>query len=191
MKKTIESIHNQTYKDYEIIVIHDKDRKGANWARNKGAKQANGDYLFFCDDDVELESWALEKLLETLVTKNEAYAYGWFRLGTKTKGDRGFCPDMLRTCNFISTMSLVRKDIFLEVGGFDESFTRLQDWDLWLTMLDNGYRGAYCGLRIFKTTKDPDGISSDKNTPYEEALKMIEKKHKIGRNRESSNLHNN
>jgi len=61
---------------------------------------------------------------------------------------------------------------------------RLQDWDLWLTMLKNGKYGAYCDDLIFET-KVRKGITYGENLnphdTFEEAERAIKQKHKFGR----------
>ena len=76
----LKSIMNQTYKDYEVIVVNDgtKDNsmeivkkynvkvieqknKGLSAARNTGVKVAKGDYLIFLDSD---DSWNKDLLKE-------------------------------------------------------------------------------------------------------------------------------
>ena len=81
LKKAINSVLNQTYKNIEIIVVDDAssdgtyeycskikqikylriekdDSKGGNYARNLGIQNAKGDYIAFLDDDDE---WLKEK----------------------------------------------------------------------------------------------------------------------------------
>ena len=69
------------------------------------------------------------------------------------------------------------------VRPFDEKLQRLQDWDVWLTMLEQGKRGIYCDDLIFTTQIKP-GITYDKNlNPFknhEEARQVISKKHNLG-----------
>ena len=83
-KETIKSIFNQTYKNYEVIVIYDdtclkevafiknvlkkiilkkliinNKNYGVGISRNKGIKQATGKYIAFCDAD---DTWKKNKL---------------------------------------------------------------------------------------------------------------------------------
>lgn len=162
IKKTIQSILNQTYKDLEIIIVDDgsidggvedvkkfyKEVKlfsenghhGADWARNYGAHFAAGEYFFFCDADIILRPDAFKKLKKTLDENRQAsYAYSAFQLGWKIFKSRPFDAQSLEARNFISTMSLIRANDF---PGFDEKLKKFQDWDLWLTMLERGKTGV-------------------------------------------------
>ena len=106
-----------------------------------------------------------------------SYSYGSYEMDGKIQCDKEFNPATLRDTNFISTMSLIRTKDF---PGFDESIKRLQDWDLWLTMLlkDQNY-GVYVGKKIF-TTQKRDGITEGKDAqPYAEAVEIIKKKHSL------------
>lgn len=83
----LDSISNQTYKNYEVIVVDDgstddslekvkkynsfkvlkTNRRGAGGARNCGLKEATGDYIIFLDSDDYLTSnESLEKLVKTI-----------------------------------------------------------------------------------------------------------------------------
>lgn len=88
LKRAINSVLAQTYKDIEIIIISDGSTdgtstfvnnlqktdarikyheyfpsKGGNYARNKGILESKGDYIAFLDDDDEWLSEKLEKQL--------------------------------------------------------------------------------------------------------------------------------
>ena len=60
------SIHAQTYKDVELIVIDDAGGTGAAAARNRGLELADGKYVAFCDADDYLEPDAIERLVAAM-----------------------------------------------------------------------------------------------------------------------------
>lgn len=85
LKKCLDGVFNQTYKDYEVIVVNDgtKDNsmdivkdynvkvinqknQGLSAARNAGVKKAIGDYLIFLDSDDYWEKNLLKELSKSL-----------------------------------------------------------------------------------------------------------------------------
>lgn len=165
---TEESIASQTiYPQTETIVVHDVNRRGAPWARNQGFLEAKGEFLFFCDDDIVLKPDALENLLKALQDHPErSYAYGDYDYqnhptagsGRHLAGPFGFAR--LLQGNYISTMSLIRREPFISVGGWAENVPFLQDHRLWLDMATNGYKGQYVPGVLFSTTYS-EGITTE------------------------------
>ena len=60
------SIHEQTYKDIEIIVIEDPERTGAASSRNRGLAKATGEYVAFSDADDYLSPDAIERMVAAM-----------------------------------------------------------------------------------------------------------------------------
>lgn len=116
---------------------------------------------------------ALESLLEALNEHPEAsYSYGAYNIGSETYCDQEFRADALRLMNYISTMSLIRTKDFPALM----STLYIVDWYLWLTMLDQGKTGVYCGRVIFDTPIR-DGITQNGKVPFSEAYEIVKKKH--------------
>jgi hypothetical protein len=173
---TLTSLACQTFRDFDIIVSHDHGR-GANWARNRGFELVDTPFVLFSDDDILWEPQALEWMMAALELHPEAsYSYGCYSIPeVGTQCDHPFDAERLRRHNFISTMSIIRTADF---PGFDESIRRFQDWDVWLTMLQRGQTGVYCGSHIFQTRLRP-GITYGGELTVEEATRIIRNKHAL------------
>jgi glycosyltransferase involved in cell wall biosynthesis len=195
---TLKSLEKQSYGGIkEIIRVEDAFARGANWARNKCLQQVTTPYVLFSDNDISWKPWAISKLARVLKNnKDISYAYGTYlwtwekdgKVKTNLACNEEWSAERLKDYskgNFVSTMSLVRTKDFC---GFDENVKRLQDWDVWLTMLEQGKKGKHCGDIIFETDIKKGGISCDNPYTYEMALKDLIKKHKPY---ESCNIHKN
>jgi glycosyltransferase involved in cell wall biosynthesis len=170
---TLASLQKQTFKDFQIVVSPDK-RGNANWARNHGFERCSSRYVLFSDDDIKWEPDALQVLVEALEPCPRAsYSYGAYRCGKRINSGQHFNSQELLRKNYISTMSVIRSEHF---PGFDESLQRLQDWDLWLTMLEQGHVGVFCGRTVFSTEVRP-GITHNGKISWHEAERIVRVKH--------------
>lgn len=173
------------------IIINDNPG-GACKKRNDGFKKATQPYVFFCDDDILLPADALEKLYNSLKNeqvndKDVKYSYCSYTgivlhphthpmRGNFQINSRPFNANALKSGNYISTMSLIERDVF---PFFDENLKRLQDWDIWLTMLSNGYKGVFVNNLNFFAFYLDEGITSNNNNERDAILAII-KKHNLG-----------
>jgi glycosyltransferase involved in cell wall biosynthesis len=197
LARCLESIKNQTFQDYEIIIVDDgsdeplpdiegvkiirQENKGAPVARNRGFKESTGKYVIFCDADVTMQSDMLAKMNKVLdENPSVSYVYSSFKFGLKKFKLWEFNADKLKEMPYIHTTSLIRREHFL---GFDESLKRLQDWDLWLTMLERGHTGKWVNDILF-TVKGGGTMStwlpsivSKYNKAYQQNINIIKKKH--------------
>lgn len=98
--ETLDSLYNQSFKDFEIICINDgsndktlkklfywKEKKvfniniinqvshGVSYTRNIGIKAANGKYIMFCDSDDLYHPTMIEKLFYAIENNNTDSAY--------------------------------------------------------------------------------------------------------------------
>ncbi len=215
---TIKSIEKQTFQNFEVIIVNDgstdktalvfekfaiknklindyyfinQSNKGAPAARNRGFKESRGSYLFFCDDDAVLRPDALEVMLRELSNNpSAAYVYPSFYWGRRLFKLWPFSVERLKKMPYIHTMALIKRERFPDTG-WDESIKKFQDWDLWLTMMENGQYGFFIDEPLFKI-KTGGGISSwlpsfsYKYLPflktvkkYNKAMAIIKEKHKL------------
>ena len=198
--KTLVELEKQTFKDFEVIIVDDgstdatqvlldqyfaltptlkvvrvrQDHLGSNIARNTGYKEAKGEFLLFLDADKLLKPDALSSFLKKLLLKpKKAYAYCWFeRDGVSNKAGK-FDEEKLKTGKLLIDMcSLIRTKFFT---GFDENLKRLQDWDLWLSILSKGGRGVRVKKTLFTTVSRDGDITSSEDLTESDAY--IRKKH--------------
>jgi len=169
---TIKSLYKQTFKNFDIIIINDFDGN-ANRARNMGLRSVTTPYVLFSDNDINWAPTAIEDLYRCLEDNPDvSLSYGSYEMGGKTISNVDWDPKQLKKLNYISTMSMVRTK---DHPGFDENIKRLQDWDVWLTMMENGKKGKYIGKTIF-STKVRQGITYS-SIPIHEAVSVIKQKH--------------
>lgn len=174
---TLRSLAASTFRDFEVIVSWDHGG-GACAARNAGFRLASAPLVLFSDDDITWMPDGIQRLVSALeANPDAAYSYGAYVMHGRVQCDRDFDPKALRRQNYISTMSVIRREAF---PGFDEDLRRLQDYDLWLTMLAAGHHGVYAGPGVIFSTKVRNGITYAPDAqPYETALQIVRRKHGI------------
>ena len=169
--KCLNSILNQTYKDFEVVIIdHDssdntaeiikslnsdkikyflnKDNKGIASVRNFGITKSQGDYIFFTDSDCIVSKNWIEEGMRILVNSEIAGVEGKTiaenqNFGASQHFVENFNGDQYQTCN------IGYKKFFLnECGMFNEKYK-------------NAYEDIDLALRIkkkFKIEFNPDMI---------------------------------
>jgi len=128
----------------QIKTIRLEKNRGPATARNKGAQVAQGDFLVFLDSDVELFPDTLHNLAEIFKQKPEVSVVS----GTwvKEQSSKSFFPNFkaLRDwsywhqerdknshyCIFSTRISAMRRSLFISLGGFNESYSCLEDFEL-------------------------------------------------------------
>jgi glycosyltransferase involved in cell wall biosynthesis len=124
-------------------------------ARNRAARMASGEWLAFLDADDE---WLPEKLVKQLAVADEktgmVYTERWNvgdigRINERQSSGQplweGEIFEHLLLANFITVSSVImRKTVFEELGGFDESLKVCEDWDLWLRYTERGGHVGVC-----------------------------------------------
>ena len=136
---TPEVLSSVAGKDNRLRVIRHAEGGGAPRARNAGARAAGGTVLAFLDDDCLFHPEKIRRQLRYLDEEHGVVCCqqiirdlegGWV-----VEGAAGAGPMSLERLPNVGTNTiLVRRELFQEVGGFDELLPRLQDFELLLRL---------------------------------------------------------
>lgn len=163
IRRLILSVRNQSFKNREIILVDnnstDKTLSLAremnlkvytvgperSTQRNFGAKVAKGKYLLILDADMELAPQVIsecvklmssDKKIGGIVIPEQSLSSGFW--GKVKAFERSFYneegDEITDAARFFS------KEVFEQVGGYDESITGPEDWDLPDTIKKAGYK---------------------------------------------------
>ena len=204
--EAIESILNQTFKDFEFLIINDgstdgtakilqsyQDHRikiinnekniGLTKSLNKGLRFAKGEYIARMDaDDISMPE-RLEKELEFMEAHRNYAVVGTFLnvldedskvVGTIEKpiGDDQI-REFLKKDNCIGHGSaMVRKKSLLNIGYYNESIEKAQDYDLWLRISER-YKMANIPQYLYMWRNYKENISAKHNNEQKHFVEMI------------------
>lgn len=151
----LKSLNGQSYRNIEIIIVDDGsldktrevvksynvklingEHKGPGYSRNLGAKIAKGNILIFIDADMTFNRDYIKKMIEPILSKKDTIGttheqeivknidniwsrcWGSIRVSKKNSKD-------------VTIFRAIRKDKFLQLGGFDPIYGYADDQTLW------------------------------------------------------------
>lgn len=172
--------------DDNRIIYHKQENRGQSEARNTGALLSTSDYIAFHDSD---DVWRENKLQRQMSYMEENPQYGMVYcsfLKHMLDGETFTTPnsnligetegDMFLTLlvnNKISTQTmLLKKDLFLELGGFDLSLRCLEDWEFALRFSKSYYIG-HVNETLVDVYQQPGSVSTNVIEYFETRCKMI------------------
>jgi glycosyltransferase involved in cell wall biosynthesis len=185
LPESIESALQQTLQPHEIIVVDDGStdntrevvarypvkyiylaQVGPSAARNHGIREAVGDWIAFLDAD---DRWLPRKLeLQAAAVRDEGFCYCATTLfhedgqtAPRQFYDARHVKTVLRRQNCIDTSSvLIRKDLLIRIGGFNETIRAGEDWEVWLKLAQlTGFAAVPGRLLLYRVTGT--GLSAD------------------------------
>ena len=135
-----ETILNEYIIKQQIKYIKHETNKNGSAARNTGFKVSSGEYIVFLDDDDYLFPEKTQIQIDQLEEKGEEYGFSVSAGYYVHKNGRGYLKrinhkdaflfNYLMDRNYFNTSALVlRRKCILDIGGFDESYQRHQDWE--------------------------------------------------------------
>jgi glycosyltransferase involved in cell wall biosynthesis len=171
LHEAIESVLAQTSHDFEIVVIDDgstdeytrlvlsqferprtaivhQANRGLAHARNAGIARSTGRYICCLDPDDRLRPGFFERACAILDTDSEVgFVSAHFEMFDERDGAFRFesCDfPLLLVHNRAIEPALFRRAAWERAGGYFAGFSSsgIEDWDLWITVVELGYRAA-------------------------------------------------
>lgn len=169
----LKSITRQTYKNIKVILVDNSSTDGTlkktrafkkvkvykggperSAQRNYGAKKSSGKYLLFLDADMRLSAKVVEKCVAavessrkigSVIIPEQSIAFSFWE---KVKEfERSFYND--KGDPVTDAARFFPNKIFWEAGGYDETITGPEDWDLPETIRELGYRDGRISEKIY------------------------------------------
>lgn len=214
LANAIDSALQQTYQDFEVIIIDDgssdgtkelvkkyvnnysdkihyvhQQNKGVSAARNNGIKIANGEYIAFLDaDDLWISTKLMDqmKLLEkdrglVLVFTDMQQTEGTKILYESFLKEKGYYPliaatdffsELVKKALIYTSTVVVKKQIFDEVGVFNETYKVGEDHDLWLRIAKRHRIGFLARSFVVRRLHDFNA-TRNKQFFYEEQIRLL------------------
>lgn len=213
ISESIRSVLDQSYTNFELIVVNDGstdatgeivetftniDRRirlcelgqnrGLSFARNEGCRQAKGEFVAFLDSD---DLWSKEKLWHQIqfhikhpsvnISHTNFAAFDsrgtikrpWKRLLEPISSKQGNLYPRLCYKNTVGILTvMIKKELLVRIGLFDENLWTFEDQDLWIRVSKNGEYFGYINEVLGLYRISPGGLSK-RTGKYKRAYKRF------------------
>jgi glycosyltransferase involved in cell wall biosynthesis len=187
LRRTIKSIVNQSFKQFEYLVIDGGSTDNSTdvirqyseqisyWssepdagiynAMNKGIKQAKGEYLLFMNSGDELSGdTTLTRIFEHLNETDIVY-FDILLQHPSGHSEVKKCPNVLTFSYFVlhtipHQSAFIRKELFDKHGLYDETLRIVSDWAFFINVIFK-FNASYKHISDTFSIYHLDGISSD------------------------------
>lgn len=185
----IQSILDQTYRDFELIIIDDHstdntieavkkfddpriilleltDTTGPGAGRDFGIRRAQGDYIVMADSDDISKPNRLEKTKEFIDQNSCDLVYADIEVHNEDTGEvtlktsQNFDEEVLKRVNIITAPTVCfTRQVYLDCGGFNLEIRTSEDYDLWLTLAEKGKKLCYLNETLVEMLVHSDNVT--------------------------------
>lgn len=173
-------IHNllNEYKDHpKVRIFRNGSKKGANHSRNLALDNAQGEYITGLDDDdffhkdrlkimsniFEKENYSAISTISSYYDKNTNFLL--FKIKNLLKNyvipNREISFTDMKTCNYMSNQIFTKVSNLKAIGGFNESFPSLQDYDAWYRLIKKYGTALKLGKVLYHCEVSTDSITNN------------------------------
>jgi glycosyltransferase involved in cell wall biosynthesis len=204
VKRAIQVVLEQTYQDFEIIIVDDgsvdnteeiikelndsrikyiyQNNAGVCAARNTGAKQATGEFLVFLDSDDKVEKFWLQDFYD-LANQNKEWLFCSIKVVKQDSSEylvSALDPykDGKSRGNSLAGSWAIKRDVFFKVGMFDENIKFGENVELRFRLNQEELKIGVCDNYNFTYFESLDGGSKNLKNKIDSNLYII-KKHPI------------
>ncbi|PBJ13853.1 glycosyltransferase [Flavobacterium sp. ACN6] len=168
LEATLESVLNQDFQDWELIIVNDgstdsteeialkyvlkdnrfkyyfKENGGLGKARNYGITRAEGEFILPLDSDNQLSKSFIRNAIK--VFKNDlsiGVVYGYAEYFGEREGlwkVDDFNLHKMLVHNYIDACAVFKKELWKKAGGYDENmpYQGHEDWEFWIALSNVG-----------------------------------------------------
>ncbi len=207
IKQAIESVLNQKFRDFEVIIIDDgstddskeiiekyrkhpkvtivyQENRGLNVTNNIAIKLSRGKFIMRLDADDYLNENALTVLSQKLLS-DESLALVFPDYYLVDKDGKIIAEEKRHNFENVTMFdqpahgacTMIRKEILVELGGYSEEFTRQDGYELWVKIIKNK-KVANIDLPLFYYRQHGNSLTKNKEKLYETRHEIV-KKHSL------------
>jgi glycosyltransferase involved in cell wall biosynthesis len=177
LKELLADLDKQTYKDFKTYIV--KDVKGCGKAKNQVIQKAlkdKPDYIQMIDSDDRIEPTFLEEGVKRLEKGDVDWVICWGNLfGDRQGYIHSRIPtfnDLTRNNNLLHSWAMFKREIF-EKHNFNKDLKSGVDWDHWLRVIKDGYKGAVIKKELYRKRFHNKSVTVTKKKPHEQLRQEV------------------
>lgn len=172
----------ESFNDARLHMIYRSHNGGPSAALNDGIRAAKSPYIALTGSDDISEPWRLEHQLSYISQKKATIAFSeptlidgdgrelhefmfpvFYNSPTRNSASSVLRDLFVRGNTYCAPTALIRRDLFDDIGDFDETLVQLQDFDLWLRACSKGHEIALGTRRVTRYRLHGANLSHPKN----------------------------